>query len=113
MNEPVPVNRLREALHRVDISELDEVADEIGREAAQSALARIAPPVDTSKAEAEAQRQRDLDAALADVVEIVNRHRARLGRRVCSSSDGRVIRELHTTLRSMAGVEAGGDPSFQ
>jgi hypothetical protein len=62
---------------------------------------------DRLKADAEAQRQRDLDAALAEVVELVTRHRARLGRKTCSHHDGGIIRRIFDLLRSMSpGPEA-------
>ena len=106
------MNRLREALQRADIAELEVAAEEIGQEAVQMALAMVETP---AKPDAEAERQRMLDAALGDVVEIVNRHRIRLGRRICSSSDAKVIRQVHELLRSMAGTDGGADqdPSFQ
>jgi hypothetical protein len=56
-----------------------------------------------SRAKADAEAQRDLDAALADVIEVVARHRSRLGRRVCSSHDGGVVRKMFDLLRSMNG----------
>jgi hypothetical protein len=64
-------------------------------------------------AETEAQQQRWLDEAMADVVEVVRRQRTRLGRRVCSPSDGKVIRQIFGLVRSMsADVSADDDPSF-
>lgn len=64
-------------------------------------------------AETEAQQQRWLDEAMADVVEVVRRQRTRLGRRVCSPSDGKIIRQIFGLLRSMsADVTADDDPSF-
>ena len=107
------MNRLREALQRADMAELEVVAEEIGQEAVQMALAMVETP--PAKPDAEVERQRLLDAALGDVVEIVNRHRIRLGRRICSSSDAKVIRQVHELLRSMAGTDGGADqdPSFQ
>jgi hypothetical protein len=66
-----------------------------------------------SAQEVEAQRQRDLDAALADAVEIVARHRQRLGRRICSRNDGRIIRAVFEQLRVMSGPDAlFNDPGF-
>jgi hypothetical protein len=63
--------------------------------------------------EIEAQRQRDLDAALADAVEVVARHRQRLGRRICSRNDGRIIRAVFDQLRAMSGPDAlFNDPGF-
>lgn len=106
------MNRLQTAMANasaLDIGELEAAADAIGMEAVQIALAQA----DAGKAEAAAQRQRDLDAALADVVEIVARHRARLGRRVCSRSDGAVVRQMFDLLRCMGEIGADADPSFQ
>jgi hypothetical protein len=116
------MNRLSEALRRADIDELEVVAEEIGQQAVQIALSA---PVDEGKSDlarqlehssqTEAQRQRDLDAALADSIEVVNRHRARLGRKVCSRHDGETVRKVYELLRSVMGPDAGadGDPSFQ
>lgn len=53
------------------------------------------------KADAEAQRQHGLDAALADVVEMVARHRARIGRKTCSQHDGATIRKIFDLLRGL------------
>jgi hypothetical protein len=62
----------------------------------------------------EAQRQRELDAAMADTVEVVRRQRERSGRRVCSPNDGKIIRKVFDLLRGMHGSEsADNDPSFQ
>ena len=67
------------------------------------------------KASLAAQRQRDEDAALADADEIVRRMRARLGRKVCSPTDGRIIREIWERLKAMPGAEISSDddPSFR
>ena len=54
------------------------------------------------RAEAEAIAQRLLDDGMADTVELVRRHRARLNRRVTSPSDGRIIRQIFTLLRNMS-----------
>jgi hypothetical protein len=57
--------------------------------------------------------ERNLDAAMADIVEVVKRHRTRMGRRICSPSDGRVIRQLFGVLRSMSSeASADADPSW-
>jgi hypothetical protein len=109
---------LREALARADVAELDEVAGELGRQAIMNALAEVPePPAPPKRYEPneEEERQRLLDAALADAIEMVNRHRSRLGRRVCSRPDGTVTRQVYELLRSMAGADGGNDsdPSFQ
>ena len=109
---------LREALARADVAELDEVAGELGRQAIMNALAEVpepAPPPKRYEPNEEEERQRLLDAALADAIETVARHRNRLGRRVCSMPDGRVTRKIFELLRGMAGVDGGtdNDPSFQ
>jgi cell division septum initiation protein DivIVA len=105
------MNRLREALQRADIAELEMVAEEIGQEAVQVALAMV----ETPKADAEAERQRLLDAALADASNVMERHRDRLGRRVTSRHDATTMRQIYELLRSMAGTDGGSDadPSFQ
>lgn len=62
----------------------------------------------------EAQRQRYLDEAMADAVEVVRRQRDRGGRKVCSANDGKVIRKVFDLLRGIHGSEsADNDPSFQ
>jgi len=68
-----------------------------------------------AKTEAAERRQRDEDAALADADEIVRRMRTRNGRKVCSSTDGRIIRQIWELLRSMSGPEVttDDDPSFR
>jgi hypothetical protein len=117
MNERPAVNRLREAMRNVNIEALDEVeevAEEIGRHAVAAALA---PPPHPRRFEPteEEERQRLLDAALADAIETVARHRMRLGRRVCSRSDATITRQVYELLRSMAGADGGADndASFQ
>ena len=105
-------DRLREAMRNVNFEELEQAADEIGQQAVKAALAVVEPP---TKPDAEAERQRLLDAGLADAIETVARHRMRLGRRVCSRSDATITRQIYELLRSMAGTDGGadGDPSFQ
>jgi hypothetical protein len=115
MNErPPAVNRLREALQRVDLEEIGSIADEIGQQAVQIALERPPAPKRFEPTEEE-ERQRLLDAALADAIETVARHRMRLGRRVCSRPDGTATRMIYELLRGMAGPDGGtdNDPSFQ
>jgi hypothetical protein len=115
---------LREALARADIAELDEGADKLGREIGQAiavALEEHDPPSPPAQQPRrfepteEEERQRLLDAALADAIETVSRHRMRLGRRVCSRPDATVTRQIFEMLRGMAGVDGGtdNDPSFQ
>src|SRR5580698_1294361 len=92
MNERPAIDRLRQAMRNASVDELEEALEA-----------------------AEEERQRLLDAALADAIEMVNRHRNRLGRRVCSRPDGTVTRQVYELLRSMAGGDGGADhdPSFQ
>jgi hypothetical protein len=109
---------LREALARADVAELDEKADALGREIGQAiatALEEQAPPPRRFEPTEEEERERLLDAALADAIEMVSRHRMRLGRRVCSRPDGTVTRKVFELLRAMAGPDGGADndPSFQ
>ena len=110
---------LREALARADVAELDHVAEEVGRQAIMTALAEVAqavtPPPRRYEPNEEEERQRLLDAALADAIETVSRHRMRLGRRVCSRPDATITRQVYELLRSMAGADGGNDhdPSFQ
>lgn len=117
MNKQLPnVNRLQAAMEAADADE--SAAVELGEEAVRIALGE-APglaPSDAIKAEADAlilQRQRDLDAALADSIEVVSRHRARLSRKVCSRHDGETVRRVFELLRGMLETGADGDPSFQ
>ena len=113
---------LREALKRADLVELDELAEEIGQQAVAVALesnrehgAVIHAPEPLVKAPAEEERQRMLDAALADAIEAVARHRMRLGRRVCSRPDATITRQVYELLRGMAGADGGADndPAWQ
>ena len=85
----------------------DEMERQMQEQTAQLDAAR--------KASLAAQRQRDEDAALADADEIVRRMRARLGRKVCSPADGRIIREIWERLKAMPGAEitSDDDPSFR
>ena len=114
-----PRPSLREALARADVAELDHVAEEVGRQAIMTALAEVAqaeaPPPRRYEPNDEDERQRLLDAALADAIETVSRHRMRLGRRVCSRPDATITRQVYELLRSMAGADGGNDndPSFQ
>ena len=114
MNERPGVNRLREALRRADVEELDQAADELGRQAIAVALSDPPPP-ERFKPTDEEERQRLLDAALADAIETVSRHRMRLGRRVCSRPDATITRQVYELLRGMIGPDGGADndPSFQ
>jgi len=111
MNERPGVDRLREAMHRAS----DEEAGDVGRQAIATALAEVEQPAERYKPTEEEDRQRLNDAALGDVIEMVARHRMRLGRRVCSISDAKVIRMAHELMRSMADASGGNDsdPSFQ
>ena len=104
---------LREALKRADLIEIDELAEEIGQHAVAVALTEPErPPVPRIDEE---ERQRHLDAALADAIEVVSRNRMRLGRRVCSRPDATITRQVYELLRGMAGPDGGADndPSFQ
>ena len=89
-------------LSAADLEEIDAVATTIGAEAVQTVLALQPREDDARKAEAEAQRQRDVDAALADSIEMVARHRARLGRKTCSAHDGAAVRKIFELLRGLA-----------
>jgi hypothetical protein len=100
------MNDLRRAMAIVD-----EDVETVGLAAVSAALVVQGPDEDAirrklddearEKAEAEAQRQRDLDGAMGDVVELVARHRARLGRKTCSAHDGATIRKIFDLLRSL------------
>ena len=113
-----PRPSLREALARAD-AEPDEKADARGIGLAIAIALEEAekppPAPERYTPNAEEERERVLDAALADAIETVSRHRMRLGRRVCSRPDGTVTRKIYELLRGMAGPEGGadGDPSFQ
>jgi len=108
----VRMNEARRAISVIDedgaLAGLTAVRDALHQEHGGSWLPDVeAAPSDRLKADAEAQRQRDLDAALAEVVELVTRHRSRLGRKTCSHHDGGVIRRIFDHLRSMSpGPEA-------
>ena len=79
-----------------DTGEIEAVALEVG----QAAVLDV-------------QRQRDLDGALADAIEVVARQRARLKRRVCSRHDGETTRRVYELLRGMLESGADDDASFQ
>jgi hypothetical protein len=117
INERPGANRLREAMQRANGD--DDEAAEFGRQAIATALAEVehTPPPQPKRFDPteEEERQRLLDAALADAIEMVARHRMRLGRRVCSRPDGTATRMIYELLRAMAGVDGGSDndPSFQ
>ena len=106
---------LREALARADLAELDEAAEEIGQQAVSVALAEPPAQPERYKPMEDEERERLLDAALADAIEMVARHRMRLGRRVCSRPDGTATRKIFELLRGMADASGGvdSDPSFQ
>jgi hypothetical protein len=120
-----PRPSLREALARADVAELDDKADALGREIGQAIAIALEehetpPPAQQPQPRRfdpteEEERERILDAALADAIETVSRHRMRLGRRVCSRPDGTVTRKIFELLRGMAGVDGGSDSdaSFQ
>jgi hypothetical protein len=109
-------DHLRQAMAATDIAELDTLAEEIGAAAMQTALS-VRPQAPSREdeaarekqlADAAEQRQRDQDAALADAIETVSRHRARLGRKTCSAHDGATIRKVFELLRGLTpGAEEG------
>lgn len=114
MNKPLPrAVDLRAAMERADVAEIDEAAEALGRRAVAVALEE--PPTAVYKPNEEEERERLLDAALGDAIEMVNRHRSRLGRRVCSRPDATTTRKIFELLRAMAGLDGGcdSDPSFQ
>jgi len=99
-------DQLRHAMDAADVAEMDALAEEIGATAVRTALAVQAPDErrledEARKAEAEAQRQRDLAAAMSDVVNTVALHRARLGRKTCSAHDGATILKIFELLRGL------------
>ena len=103
---------LREAMRNANIEALEE-AEEMGLQAVATALA--APPQLKRLEPTEEERQRLLDAALADASNVMERHRDRLGRRVTSRHDAMTMRQIYELLRSMAGADGGADndASFQ
>lgn len=115
------MNDLREAMRRVDepvteidVSELERAITDnrhvpmVVDSPREEAAAEREEAVSRAKAEAEANRQRDLDAAMADVVEVVARQRSRLGRRICSSHDGSTVRKVFDLLKAMNGDTESG-----
>ena len=90
MNERPAVNQLQRAMHNIgaDLEDLEfAAAAAVGRQAVQAAIAHDEVRSDAVCQAEEEKRQRDLDAALADAVEVVARQRGRVGRRVCSTYD--------------------------
>jgi hypothetical protein len=115
MNKPLPrAVDLKAAMEAADLDELDRQAETIGRQAIAVALEEPPPP-ERYKPSEEEERERLLDAALGDSIEMVNRHRSRLGRRVCSRPDATTTRKIYELLRAMADATGGADndPSFQ
>jgi hypothetical protein len=104
MNE---TSTLRRAMAAVEVQEYDPIAT--GMAAIRTELAVQEPDdrrieqalEEKQKQEAAEQRQRDADAALADAIETVGRHRARLGRKTCSAHDGAAIRKIFELLRGL------------
>jgi hypothetical protein len=102
-------DQLRAAMSAADLAEIDSLAQTIGAEAVQTALAvreepehpRDDPVRIKQLQEAAEQRQRDQDAALADAIETVARHRARLGRKTFSPHDGATVRKVFELLRGL------------
>jgi hypothetical protein len=103
------MNTLREAMAKTDIVELEAIADTLGRQAVEKALADDEARVEHLALE---DRQRQDDAALADAVEAVSRQRARLGRRVCTRTDAAAVRLIFDTLRRMLSQADTSDPGF-
>jgi hypothetical protein len=111
---------LREAMGRVDIFEADEANTLQHVDMMEAELKQLvtitndeAAQVRKKKEEEAAEHQRQLDAALADAIEIVARHRTRLGRRVCSRPDGAAIRQMFELLKGMSSeIGADSDPAF-
>ena len=102
-----PRPSLREAMRNANIEAMDDEAEEMGLQAVATALA--APPPKRLEP-TEEERQRDLDGALADSIEIVSRHRTRLGRRICTRTDGEIVRLIFEALRRMPSETS--DPGF-
>lgn len=115
MNERPSVDRLRQAMRNANLDELEAAAEELGRQAVAVAIAEPERSPERYKPSEEEERQRLLDAALADAIETVARHRMRLGRRVCSRADATITRQVYELLRGMADAAGGADndPSFQ
>jgi hypothetical protein len=102
---------------RPQVMQAARLVDEAEERETHEAMAEIANEVRRASmhnSEAAAQRQRNLDSALADAVEVVKRHRSRLGRNVCSTHDGAAIRQIWVLLGGMVGADgtSDSDPSF-
>ena len=109
------MNSLQKAMHNIgaDLEDMEfaaQAAETVGREAVMAALAHDDARQVEHANELAIQRQRDLDAALADAIEIVARQRARLGRRVCNRLDGELVRTVFETLRRVQAETS--DPGF-
>jgi hypothetical protein len=111
---------LREALARVDFAELDEESERRGRQIGQAIAVALeeheepaTPPAPPERFKpTEDDRQRLLDEAWRDASRAMEQNRDRLGRRVTSTHDARVHRQIFELLRSMA-AGPDNDPSFQ
>lgn len=89
MNE-IAANRLKQAMRNAEVEELEREAVAIGVAAVQVALAEPANE----------DQQRHLDAALDDAMDIVARHRWRMGQRL-GHDDGKIVRRIHALLREL------------
>jgi hypothetical protein len=104
---------LREALARADVAELDEKADALGREIGQAlavALEEQTPQApERYKPNEEEERDRLRGEAMRDASRAVEQQRDRLGRRLTSTHDAKVMLKIFELLRSMAAEPDGGD----
>lgn len=97
---------------RPTLDALRAYEEEDARTHGERAVAAIVGSADAALA-ASVLDQRHLDEAMADAVEVVRRHRTRLGRRVCSPHDGQTIRQIFGLLRGMlAESSADSDQSW-
>jgi hypothetical protein len=88
--------------HRPTAEDATRIIEEnLGRELVETSRAPLPPLEDP-------ERERHLDEAMGDVVELVRRHRSRLGRRVTTASDGRLIRQIFLMVRNMNGETLPG-----
>ena len=117
MNERPAADRLRQAMRNASLDDLEEAveaADELGRQAVAVALAepeRPPPQPERYKPSEEEDRQRMTDEALRDASRAMEQHRDRLGRRITSTHDAKVMRQMWELLRSMA-AGSDNDPGF-
>jgi membrane peptidoglycan carboxypeptidase len=111
------MNTLREAMAKTDVVELEAIADTLGRQAVEKALAddeaRVEHLVEErqrQQREFEAKRQYHL--TLRDATEVVRLQRERLGRKVGTTADAEAQQIIFEALRRILPQGDTSDPGI-